>query len=95
MLPFVVSGYSFIAVAKSTAGRGNPSNLTATPDAPCVFCVFALVHLLLAQWFHGCCSYRVMVVRRGRLRSGRYPLEPVFPPPSGLPPVSVETPVVA
>ncbi|QPG07764.1 ash family protein [Klebsiella pneumoniae subsp. pneumoniae] len=29
--------YSFIAVAKSTAGRGNPSNLTATPDAPCVF----------------------------------------------------------
>ncbi|MBC2863077.1 ash family protein [Klebsiella pneumoniae] len=37
LLPFVVSGYSFIAVAKSTAGRGNPSNLTATPDAPCVF----------------------------------------------------------
>ncbi|PLJ65187.1 Ash-like/host cell division inhibitor Icd-like protein, partial [Klebsiella quasipneumoniae] len=34
LLPFVVSRYSFIAVAKSTAGRGNPSNLTATPDAP-------------------------------------------------------------
>ena len=66
LLPFAVSRYSFTAVAKSTAGRGNPSNLTATPDAPCVFfCVFALVHLLLAQWFHGCCSYRVMVAQAG------------------------------
>ncbi|MGU6060564.1 ash family protein, partial [Klebsiella pneumoniae] len=54
LLPFAVSRYSFAAVAKSAAGRGNPSNLKATPDAPCVFfCVFALVHLLLAQWFHG------------------------------------------
>ncbi|MBD3700586.1 ash family protein [Klebsiella pneumoniae] len=29
--------YSFIAVAKSTAGRRNPCNSQATPDAPCVF----------------------------------------------------------
>ncbi|EHB3660282.1 ash family protein [Salmonella enterica subsp. enterica serovar Typhi] len=37
LLLFIVSRYSFPAVAKSAAGRGNPSNLTATPDAPCVF----------------------------------------------------------
>ncbi|EBN9895071.1 host cell division inhibitor Icd-like protein, partial [Salmonella enterica] len=66
LLLFAVSRYSFPAVAKSTAGRGNPSNLTATPDAPCVFfCVYALVHLLLAQWFHDLCSYRVMVAQAG------------------------------
>ncbi|HDY9148921.1 TPA: host cell division inhibitor Icd-like protein [Klebsiella pneumoniae] len=66
LLPFAVSRYSFTAVAKSAAGRGNPSNLKATPDAPCVFfCVFALVHLLLAQWFHGRCCYRVMVAQAG------------------------------
>ena len=60
------SGYILSVAAKSATGRGNPSNLTATPDAPCVFfCVFALVHLLLAQWFHGCCSYRVMVAQAG------------------------------
>ena len=68
LLPFAVSRYSFTAVAKSAAGRGNPSNLKATPDAPCVFfCVFALVHLLLAQWFHGRCCYRVMVAQAGQL----------------------------
>ncbi|EGF8283519.1 ash family protein, partial [Salmonella enterica] len=66
LLLFIVSRYSFPAVAKSAAGRGNPSNLTATPDAPCVFfCVYALVHLLLAQWFHDLCSYRVMVAQAG------------------------------
>ncbi|MEJ6326002.1 ash family protein [Klebsiella pneumoniae] len=37
LLPFAVSRYSFIAVAKSTAGRRNPCNSQATPDAPCVF----------------------------------------------------------
>lgn len=64
--PLYVSWYSFFAVAKSAAGRGNPSNLTATPDALCVFfCVYALVHLLLAQWFHDLCSYRVMVAQAG------------------------------
>ena len=66
LLPFAVSRYSFPAVAKSAAGRGNPSNLTATPDAPSVFfCVYALVHLLLSQWFHDLCSYRVMVAQAG------------------------------
>ncbi|EDR6494489.1 host cell division inhibitor Icd-like protein [Salmonella enterica] len=35
--PLCISWYSFVAVAKSTAGRGNPSNSKATPDAPCVF----------------------------------------------------------
>ncbi|RRE43517.1 hypothetical protein EAO28_11600 [Klebsiella pneumoniae] len=29
--------YSFLAVAKSTAGRRNPCNSQATTDAPCVF----------------------------------------------------------
>lgn len=29
--------YSFLAVAKSAAGRENPSYFKATPDAPCVF----------------------------------------------------------
>ncbi|MBD3716184.1 ash family protein [Klebsiella pneumoniae] len=33
--PFPV--YSFLAVAKSAAGRENPSYSVATPDAPCVF----------------------------------------------------------
>lgn len=32
-----VSWYSFVAVAKSTAGRRNPCYFKATPDAPCVF----------------------------------------------------------
>ncbi|MBZ6705005.1 host cell division inhibitor Icd-like protein [Klebsiella pneumoniae] len=64
--PAVIPRYSFPAVAKSAAGRGNPSNLTATPDAPCVFfCVFAFVHQLLAQWFYCRCSYRVMVAQAG------------------------------
>lgn len=64
--PLCVSWYSFVAVAKSTAGRGNPSNSKATPDAPCVFfCVFAFVHLLPVQRFLYCCSYRVMVAQAG------------------------------
>ncbi|MDN2600248.1 ash family protein [Klebsiella pneumoniae] len=37
LLLFGISRYSFPAVAKSTAGRRNPSYLLATPDAPCVF----------------------------------------------------------
>ncbi|EER5876492.1 host cell division inhibitor Icd-like protein, partial [Escherichia coli] len=37
-LPFSgICGYSFSAAAKSAAGRGNPSMLSATYDAPCVF----------------------------------------------------------
>ncbi|WP_236493306.1 ash family protein, partial [Salmonella enterica] len=37
LLLFIVSMYSFPAVAKSAAGRRNPSLTKATPDAPCVF----------------------------------------------------------
>ncbi|HBM2677732.1 TPA: ash family protein [Enterobacter hormaechei] len=39
LLPVAVSRYSFPAVAKSAAGRENPSYFKATPDAPCVFFV--------------------------------------------------------
>ncbi|MCU6422053.1 ash family protein [Klebsiella aerogenes] len=39
LLLFAVSRYSFPAVAKSAAGRENPSYSVATPDAPCVFFV--------------------------------------------------------
>ncbi|EAS7401325.1 host cell division inhibitor Icd-like protein [Salmonella enterica] len=66
LLLFAVSRYSFPAVAKSTAGRGNPSNLTATPDAPCVFfCVCALMHPFNTQWPFRHCGYRVMVAQAG------------------------------
>ncbi|WP_404947593.1 host cell division inhibitor Icd-like protein [Salmonella enterica] len=66
LLLFAVSRYSFPAVAKSAVGICSPCNSMATPDAPCVFfCVYALVHLLLAQWFHDLCSYRVMVAQAG------------------------------
>ncbi|EGB2851657.1 ash family protein [Salmonella enterica] len=82
LLLFIVSRYSFPAVAKSAAGRGNPSNLTATPDAPCVFfCVYALVHLLLAQWFHDLCSYRVMVAQAGPTSVGPVSVRAGISPP--------------
>lgn len=61
-----LAGYSSVVAAKSAAGRGNPCNLKATPDAPCVFfCVFVFVHLLLAQRFLCRCSYHVMVAQAG------------------------------
>ncbi|EIW8614343.1 TPA: host cell division inhibitor Icd-like protein [Klebsiella pneumoniae] len=37
-----VSWYSFVVAAKSAAGRGNPSNPSAIPDAPCVFFCVAI-----------------------------------------------------
>jgi len=40
--PLYVSWYSFFAVAKSAAGRENPSNPSAIPDAPCVFFCVAI-----------------------------------------------------
>ncbi len=46
--------YSFIAVAKSAAGRGNPSYSMATPDAPCVFFTMSL---LRHTHFSGCGVY--------------------------------------
>ncbi|QHP79157.1 hypothetical protein EO763_03845 [Pectobacterium odoriferum] len=44
--------YSSAAVAKSTAGRENPSHSTATPDAPSVFFyVAALAHQHVVRHF--------------------------------------------
>ncbi|MCT8043167.1 ash family protein, partial [Klebsiella pneumoniae] len=65
LLPFAVSRYSFIAVAKSTAGRRNPCNSQATPDAPCVFFyVVAQAHPFFGLWC--LCAHRssgkIMVV---------------------------------
>ncbi|WP_228703305.1 ash family protein [Klebsiella pneumoniae] len=70
LLPFAVSRYSFIAVAKSTAGRRNPCNSQATPDAPCVFFyVVAQAHPFFGLWC--LCAHRssgkIMVVRAGQL----------------------------
>jgi len=67
LLPFLVSRYSFPAVAKSAAGRRNPSNSQATTDAPCVFFyVVAQAHPFFGLW----CSHRspgqIMVVRAGQ-----------------------------
>ncbi|WP_445482716.1 ash family protein [Rahnella variigena] len=62
-----ISSYSFPAVAKSTAGRRNPSHLLATRHAPSVFFyVVAFAHLSLAQWFLSLCAYRVMVAQAGQ-----------------------------
>ncbi|GAB2938947.1 host cell division inhibitor Icd-like protein [Hafnia psychrotolerans] len=59
--------YSFWAVAKSAAGRGNPSNSMATQHAPGVFFyVVALAHLLFAQWFLNHCDYQTMVAQAGQ-----------------------------
>ncbi|EGT4385361.1 host cell division inhibitor Icd-like protein [Cronobacter malonaticus] len=66
LLPFVVSRYSFSAVAKSAAGIGVPNTTLATPDAPCVFfCVCALMHPSFAQWFVFRCACRIMVAQAG------------------------------
>ncbi|HBR4534912.1 TPA: ash family protein [Klebsiella pneumoniae] len=59
LLPFAVSRYSFVAVAKSAAGRRNPSYLLATPDAPCVFFTSLLRH----THFSGCGAYSIAPVR--------------------------------
>lgn len=65
----VFYGYSLRAVAKSAAGRRNPSYLLATPDAPCVFFyVVAQAHPFFGLWcfctHHG--SSEIMVVRAGQ-----------------------------
>ena len=67
LLLFAVSRYSFPAVAKSAAGRENPSYFKATPDAPCVFfCVYAYVHLLFTHRFLSRCCICVMVAQAGQ-----------------------------
>ena len=68
LLLFAVSRYSFPAVAKSAAGRRNPSYSMATPDAPCVFFyVVAQAHPFFGLWclFHSPCQ--IMVIRAGQL----------------------------
>ncbi|ECG5075885.1 hypothetical protein CSY93_18945 [Salmonella enterica] len=61
--PLCVSWYSFVAVAKSTAGRENPCMLSATPDAPCVFfCV--VINATERQIMVWCAVIRVDVTLR-------------------------------
>ncbi|OAT77008.1 CI repressor [Mangrovibacter phragmitis] len=85
--PAVIPRYSFPAVAKSTAGRENPSYFKATPDAPCVFfCVYAYVHLLFTHRFLSRCCICVMVAQAGQPSGWPVPLKAGFSPPSGLPP---------
>ena len=65
--PLCVSWYSFVAVAKSTAGRRNPCYFKATPDAPCVFFyVVAQAHLIFGLWWFHTGLYQIMVVRAGQ-----------------------------
>ena len=62
-----VSWYSFLAVAKSAAGRRNPCYFKATPDAPCVFFyVVAQSHLIFKRWFISPRFSQIMVVRAGQ-----------------------------
>ncbi|MGX9253615.1 host cell division inhibitor Icd-like protein [Pantoea ananatis] len=74
--------YSASAVAKSAAGRRNPSYSMATPDAPCVFfCVFASVHPLFGQWFCIRCAVLVMVARAGQPSGWPVSIEAGIPTP--------------
>lgn len=64
---FVICGYSFPAVAKSAAGRRNPCNSQATPDAPCVFFyVVAQVHPFFGLWCLHRSTGQIMVARAGQ-----------------------------
>ncbi|MEA9393417.1 ash family protein [Acerihabitans sp. TG2] len=59
-------GYSFRAVAKSTAGRGNPSSILATKHAPRVFFyVAALICRFFAQRYVSRCRSLTMVAQAG------------------------------
>lgn len=67
LLLFAVSRYSFPAVAKSTAGRRNPSYSMATPDAPCVFFyVVAQAHPFFGLWCLHLSPCQIMVIRAGQ-----------------------------
>ena len=67
LLLFAVSRYSFPAVAKSAAGRGNPSKTKATPDAPCVFFyVVAQAHPFFGLRCLYLSPFQIMVVRAGQ-----------------------------
>ncbi len=78
LLPFAVSRYSFIAVAKSAAGIGVPQYSMATPDAPRVFFfVVAQAHPFFGLWC--LCTHRssgkIMVVRAGQPSGWPVPIE--------------------
>ena len=82
LLPFAVSRYSFLAVAKSTAGICSPCNSMATPDAPCVFFyVVAQTHPFFGLWclHRGFCQ--IMVVRAGQPSGWPVPIEAGIPTP--------------
>jgi len=67
LLLFAVSRYSFPAVAKSAAGRRNPSYFKATPDAPCAFFyVVAQAHPFFGLWCLYLSPCQIMVVRAGQ-----------------------------
>ncbi len=67
LLPFAVSRYSFIAVAKSAAGRRNPCDSQATTDAPYVFFyVVAQAHPFFGLWCLSHSPCQIMVVRAGQ-----------------------------
>lgn len=73
-----VSWYSFVAVAKSTAGIGVPYNFKATRHAPCVFFyVVAQAHPFFGLWC--LCVHRgssqIMVVRAGQPSGWPVPLK--------------------
>lgn len=73
--PGVIPRYSFPAVAKSAAGRGNPCLTMATSDAPCVFFyVCALMHPLSAQRFKNLCAVLIMVAQAGPTSVGPVPI---------------------
>ncbi|EOW6770387.1 host cell division inhibitor Icd-like protein [Cronobacter muytjensii] len=82
LLPFVVSRYSFPAVAKSAAGRRNPCNSMATPDAPCVFFfVVAQAHPFSGLWCLHLSPCQIMVVRAGQPSGWPVSIEAGIPTP--------------
>ncbi|AYN27728.1 host cell division inhibitor Icd-like protein [Buttiauxella sp. 3AFRM03] len=85
--PFLVCGYSFSAVAKSTAGRENPCYLLATQHAPCVFFyVVAQAHLFFGLWCLHRSLAQIMVIRAGQPSGWPVSNKAGFSPPFGSPP---------
>ncbi|HAT1577847.1 TPA: ash family protein [Raoultella ornithinolytica] len=85
LLPFGVSRYSFLAVAKSTAGIGVPNNFKATRHAPCVFFyVVAQAHPFSGLWclFVHQGSFLIMVVRAGQPSGWPVPLKAGYANPA-------------
>ncbi len=82
LLPFAVSRYSFSAVAKSAAGRRNPCNSMATPDAPRVFFyVVAQAHPFSGLWCLHLSPCQIMVVRAGQPSGWPVSIEAGIPTP--------------